>query len=192
MSIQMDLLYWLCQYDVEQPDAQMVLNVRSPNPIWNRRKLTPAHLNHHNDSWFGEEAKKRRSTEIDYNNNKTETVNTWSEISLIHNHKLKKQEHNSIELFIDKLTRGHNYARLLDRLYSKSTEANLATHISTELSILLHQYRQVFTLTCQRLIVAEIHSDDTYWNCNGRDNLYVGWFCDSVEFVHQTVHQCQV
>lgn len=45
-------------------------------------------------------------------------------------------------------------------------------------------------LTCPQPIAVEIHSDDTYWNCNGLDSWYAKWFCDSVVFAHQTRYQC--
>lgn len=47
-------------------------------------------------------------------------------------------------------------------------------------------------LTCPQSIAIEIHSDGTYWNCNGRDSWCARWFCDNAVFAHRTRCQCPV
>lgn len=46
-------------------------------------------------------------------------------------------------------------------------------------------------LTCPQPIAIGIHSDGTYWNCNGPDSWCAKWFCDSVAFAHQIKYLCQ-
>lgn len=45
-------------------------------------------------------------------------------------------------------------------------------------------------LTCLQPIAIEIHSDGTYWNCNGLDSWCAKWFCGNVVSVRQTRCQC--